>query len=773
MYAAHFGCREQPFRITPDPNFLYENDAYQEAYANLLYGIRARKGFIVLTGEVGTGKTTLLRRLMDELGDSTHFVFFYNTTLTFEDMLDFICQDLDLPLDSDAGRLQKIQALNDFLLARLAEESTGVLLIDEAQNLSDEVLENLRLLSNLETPQDKLLQIVLVGQPELEQKLAQPHLRQLKQRVIVWCRLGSLSEQEVGAFIRRRLQLAGCHRPELFTPDAVQRIAVYTKGTPRLINVLCDNALLIAYATSREQVTAAIIEEAALDLGLREGSRHLFKWQPPPPTGTEEKEWETGAATPSPQMKQPEAAPQLRNGAAQMDTAEPAHSPLFEALVKEQPVPMPINREHPGALRTPALETVRRSRSRQTRIIVIATVFLLLSLGSIVRFFFPQPYLGQRKISVPADSVSLAPQKMQPPQPSPAPIPSSHATPAPEPAPPSQTVTPAAPVEKTPLIAAPVASPPPPSSPPIERAAPENPSLAPPQKSPLQSTPPSRATKAANAVEGAALPVPSVKSSPNPSQLQDKGKASAEKPGNRPLQEAATQSVSPTPSAPPTQKKEAQDMTPVQKSPSPGKREEARLELEKRGVATSGATVLASVERGDINTLGLLLTAGASPNAKDAKGWSALMLASMRGQTAAVRALVASGADVNEKNDVGGTALMMAAIRGDQEVIQTLLANNASVNARNREGWTPLMYATWNGHTTAVRTLMAKGAEVNGQNQEGWTPLMCAAWKGDAAVVQMLLSHNANANAKNKNGDTALQLAVRRGHPEIVQLLQP
>src|SRR5262245_5272594 len=175
MYASYFGCRKQPFSITPDPHFFYANDRHEEAYANLRYGILERKGFIVLTGEVGTGKTTLLRRLMDELDKSVHFAFFYNTQLMFAEMLDFICQDFGLSIVPEASQLQKIQALNDFLLARLAEGGTGVLLIDEAQNLSDEILENLRLLSNLETAREKLLQIVLVGQPELYQKLTQPH----------------------------------------------------------------------------------------------------------------------------------------------------------------------------------------------------------------------------------------------------------------------------------------------------------------------------------------------------------------------------------------------------------------------------------------------------------------------------------------------------------------------------------------------------------------------------------------------------------------------
>jgi general secretion pathway protein A len=267
MYIDYFGFREKPFSVTPDPRFFYTNPSYQEAYASLLYGIHERRGFIVLTGEIGTGKTTLLRRLMENTETSVCFVFFYNTTLTFEEFLDFTCEELGLKL-KEAGRLQKIQALNRFLMDQLAKGGTVVLLIDEAQNLGEEVLENLRLLSNLETATEKLLQVVLVGQPELETKLNQPRLRQLKQRIAIQCRLERLDDDEVGPFINYRLNAVGYKRHQLFTPDAIQEIAHYSKRFPRLINILCDNALLIAYATSKKTITTDIIGEAAGDLRL-------------------------------------------------------------------------------------------------------------------------------------------------------------------------------------------------------------------------------------------------------------------------------------------------------------------------------------------------------------------------------------------------------------------------------------------------------------------------------------------------------------------------
>jgi general secretion pathway protein A len=267
MYNAYFGFHEKPFNITPDPRFLYANSSYEEAYANLFYGLRERKGFIVLTGEVGTGKTTLLRKLIDSLEDSTRFVLFYNTTLTFEELLDFAFAELGLDIPQ-GGRLQKIQALNQFLITQLAQGGIVALLIDEAQNLSDDILENLRLLSNLETAQEKLLQIVLVGQPELDTKLAQPHLRQLKQRITTRCNLVRLRESEIGPFIAHRLRTVGYEGPPLFSPEAVQRLTVYCQGIPRLINVICDSALLLAYGASQKSVTPSMIDEVARDLQL-------------------------------------------------------------------------------------------------------------------------------------------------------------------------------------------------------------------------------------------------------------------------------------------------------------------------------------------------------------------------------------------------------------------------------------------------------------------------------------------------------------------------
>jgi general secretion pathway protein A len=294
VYTGHFGLREAPFRATPDPRFFYSNAAYREAYATLLYGVLERKGFIVLTGEVGTGKTTLLRRLMDQLGAPVRFVLFYNTTLTFDETIELICAELGLPTEGST-RVQRLQRLNDLLIAEAQQGGHVVLLVDEAQNLGLDVLENLRLISNLETATEKLLQIVLVGQPELDAKLADPGLRPLAQRVAVRHRLRLLPDDEVEAFIDYRLRRCGRACRDLFTADAVRRVTVYANGVPRLINILCDAALLSSYGARMRRVTGAIVDEVAADLRLP--ARHASPVRRPP------------AATPGPGARADAAMP--------------------------------------------------------------------------------------------------------------------------------------------------------------------------------------------------------------------------------------------------------------------------------------------------------------------------------------------------------------------------------------------------------------------------------------------------------------------------------
>jgi type II secretory pathway predicted ATPase ExeA/phage tail protein X len=264
MYLSFYGLSEKPFSQTPDPKFLYWNDGYRETIASLRYGIQERKGFVTMIGEAGTGKTTLLRKLLDDLGPDVVSVFLFNPNATFEEILEYTLSELGIPAAS-GRKLAMLQRLNDFLLAAFKEGKNTILVIDEAQDLETEVLESLRLLSNLETAKEKILQIVLAGQPELATRLAQPNLRQLKQRIAVRCRVEPLARHELADFIAARLGVAG-GRPDLFAPETLDPIWGFAQGIPRLINTVCDNALLVGYALGRTTIDAPVVEEVMGDL---------------------------------------------------------------------------------------------------------------------------------------------------------------------------------------------------------------------------------------------------------------------------------------------------------------------------------------------------------------------------------------------------------------------------------------------------------------------------------------------------------------------------
>ena len=265
MYCDFYQLTERPFNVTPDPKFLYLNARYREALASLNYGISQRKGFITLIGEAGTGKTTLLKRLLEDLDPKTKTVFIFNTNVSFEEILEYILAEFDLPVHN-GKKLYMLQRLNTFLLEELRGAGNVALLIDEAQDLEFTVLEDLRLLSNLETAKEKILQIVLSGQPELGQKLSNPVLRQLRQRIGINCRLLPLSRDEITEYIEYRLQAAQCPDLKLFTREAEDQVYHFSRGIPRLVNVVCDNALVIGYALGKKRISEEIIREAAADL---------------------------------------------------------------------------------------------------------------------------------------------------------------------------------------------------------------------------------------------------------------------------------------------------------------------------------------------------------------------------------------------------------------------------------------------------------------------------------------------------------------------------
>lgn len=269
MYEKFYGFREMPFNITPDPRFLFLSPTHHEALQHLKYGIEAKKGFIVLTGEVGCGKTTLCRQLLNELdGDQYETALILNPRLSEKELLQAILKELRARPRGDS--LADLQTqLNNLLLKKIAAGKSMVLIIDESQNLEFQTMEHLRLLSNLETDTEKLLQIVLLGQPELGFKLREQRLRQLRQRILVFYNLNPLTLEETASYIHHRLSMAGSAGRPRFTRHAIRRIYRKSRGIPRLINNLCDKALLAAYVRSSDVVNWWDVRRATKELNVR------------------------------------------------------------------------------------------------------------------------------------------------------------------------------------------------------------------------------------------------------------------------------------------------------------------------------------------------------------------------------------------------------------------------------------------------------------------------------------------------------------------------
>ncbi len=267
MYAEFFGLKQDPFSIAPDPRYLFMSERHREALAHLLYGIRGGGGFVLLSGEIGAGKTTICRCFLEQIPERCRVAYIFNPKLTVGDLLKTICHEFNIEVHHEgigpATIKDYLDPLNEYLLKSHANGERNVLIIDEAQNLTPHVLEQLRLLTNLETSERKLLQIILIGQPELRTVLARPELEQLAQRVIARFHLGALNESETLQYIQHRMQVAGLRGPLPFSSQAIQRIHEIARGVPRRINLLCDRALLGAYATHQPRVDRAVVDKAA------------------------------------------------------------------------------------------------------------------------------------------------------------------------------------------------------------------------------------------------------------------------------------------------------------------------------------------------------------------------------------------------------------------------------------------------------------------------------------------------------------------------------
>jgi len=281
MYKSFFGFADNPFNMSPDPSFLFRSAQHEEALANLIYGVQSRKGFIVLTGEVGTGKTTMLECLRDFLSSQQiTYASLFNSRLNVQEFFEMVAYDFGLRCNR-SSKTEVLFALNEMIIERTNMRRTCVLIVDEAHNLEWNVLEEIRLLGNLENRRGKMLQIVLAGQPELDRKLEDPDFRQLKQRIALRCVLQPFQLEETLDYIHSRLVRAGMKEPSVFPPEILREIHFRTQGIPRLINAMCDNLLLTAFALETKIVTPAMVDEVATDMRLqRPGQRRT------PPDGT-------------------------------------------------------------------------------------------------------------------------------------------------------------------------------------------------------------------------------------------------------------------------------------------------------------------------------------------------------------------------------------------------------------------------------------------------------------------------------------------------------
>lgn len=265
MYEKYYGLKERPFNVTADPNFLFFSRKHREAFDHLIYGIKERRGFLEITGEIGTGKTTLCRALIGQLDPNTKTAFILNSNLPETQLLFAIVTDFGLNAKPKT-KISLLTELNKFLIEQLKAGSNVVLIIDEAQNLRSAQLEQVRMLSNLETDKDKLIQIVLVGQPELRDKLNSPELEQLRQRISVRYHILPLDRAEINDYIMHRMHVAGSDGSVAFSPDAISEIFEYSGGVPRLINLVCDRALLLGFTTETKEITLEMIKRSVEEI---------------------------------------------------------------------------------------------------------------------------------------------------------------------------------------------------------------------------------------------------------------------------------------------------------------------------------------------------------------------------------------------------------------------------------------------------------------------------------------------------------------------------
>lgn len=821
MYTDFFGFTQKPFALTSDPQVFYTNPVYQRAYATLLYGLCERKDLIVFTGEVGTGKTTLLRRITQHLEETTHFLFFSYTTLPFDDVVGFICQELQVPVKETARRHQKIVALKDVLLSRAREGQNTVLVIDEAQNFEEETLTALVSLCLGKTLAEPLLPLVLAGQPEFEALLRQSSLRQVSQRITLHCRLDRLRDGDVAPYILHRLRAAGHEQQDIFTPGALQRIVMYAAGIPRKINLLCDNALLLAYSDMQKTVSAEMVDEVAEDFLLPPTNSaadsdpvvDVIDTQSHAPSATD--------ATPI-RWWRGELKDRVQGLNRRFREYQLPHVSRFEGgFVLALLFLLLFGRTHPNVIQLSALEP----GPKQAQVLLPSTPQAASKLSfpaAVLPMNEPQSISPVVQDQNPLDErveLVLPRQEMN-----------SRGTT--QPFVEQHQFTQDQPTSRQSQPESPSARPPSTNLPPEQngsedkkrpapdaREKPDKPSQKPGSREHHIPTLLARAERQVVALRQAAdlLTVEIDRVTSRNEEVTDRAPQSTEDSRRATILLARAQqhedvlhqvilqltrdTTDQTHIAGArltallkraNQHETSLRQTTTRLQTSALQRVKAQLQEEKKLFVESEQLLheeLAQVtdvseskqpefdppspeEHGDpYQAGGFPEQHSPSFNNNNTQGWTPLMLAALRGDEDAVHRLLVHGAEVNATNRAGGSALMTAAIQGHLEVVRLLINKGATLNAKNDKGWTALMYAAWNGHTDIVKTLLAKGAAVNAQSAEGWTALMYATWKGQSETVRALLAGRALVSTPNEAGESALTLAAHRGNADIALLL--
>jgi type II secretory pathway predicted ATPase ExeA len=370
MYCKHHGFSEKPFDVTSNPRFLFLRPDHQETLASIEYGIRERRGFITLIGEVGTGKTTLLNAAVDRMDRKTRVAFIFTTNVTFDEMLNMALYELKLiKINETVSKVDGIRRLNHFAMEQLRKGGNVLLIIDEAQNLDDSVLEELRLLSNLETPKHKLIQVILSGQPELDTKLNRNELRQFAQRISIRRYISPLNEKDTYSYLQHRLKLVQDKGTLPFTPKAQKLIWEYTQGVPRKINILCDNAFLIGYGLNKKKINEDMILEAACDLKWHPSSDTKTPWNSPAP----------GSTHPSSGTKIPRNNPAPESTHPSSDTKIPRNNPASESTHPSSDTKAPRNNPASGSSGFTQVETKPPKQSHKlTKTMIIAGIIIII-----------------------------------------------------------------------------------------------------------------------------------------------------------------------------------------------------------------------------------------------------------------------------------------------------------------------------------------------------------------------------------------------------------